>query len=436
MLTVDVEAERILIGALIVNPTLMDGAADLVQPAHFSQDAFKWAYEALGSILQRADEVNIVTVRREVEAARGGLPDDFREMLYATVDGLPKMSDAMGWARRVREAARRRTLVAQLKKAVESGEGASTETDDIIGKVQATLQKLSEAGGSTRTHELSAILKQTVEELEIFAKAPNGLTGLPTGIRELDELTSGWQRGSVNVIAARPGRGKSVFCVQTALAAAQANKSVLIFSLEMPPPQVAQRMILGESHVDKWELRSYSKSSAAWERISKAVGRLSDLPIMLDDRESPTLAQIAATARRIKANRGLDLLVVDYLQRCSVDRKVDRWKAIGEFMLGLKSLAMSLNIPVIVAAQLNRDADTARPSLAMLREAGDIEQEADTVAFFHPAEPGAMEKDEAPVDFILEKNRHGATTSIPLTLQRRYTRFTNRIQADIVAFGA
>ncbi len=427
---IDLEAERILVGAVMVRPALIDSTQDIVRPMHFSLPLHRWAYEAVASLVAEASEVSPVTVRREIEKGRELSAED-KAALYGLIDGLPRMEHANEWARKVRESARRRELIANARAWVDLLAGDTEGTDEILGRIGLVSARLLESGDGTHIHQLPDMLKASVDVLERFAATPDGLTGIPTSLTSLDHLIGGWQPGSLYIVAARPARGKSVFCAQAVIHAAQAGKTVLSFSLEMPPQQVAQRMLLGEARVNRWELRTHHKADAAWDRIGKAVGRLSGLPVFLDDRPSPTLAQIAATARRVKASNGLGLLVVDYLQRCTVDHKIDRWKAIGELVRGLKGLAMSLDVPVIVAAQVNRDGDSAKPTLAMLREAGDIEQEADLVAFFHPAEPGAMDRDDAPMDMLIEKNRHGATSSIPLTLERTYTRFTERFDGEI-----
>jgi replicative DNA helicase len=427
---VDLEAERILLGALIVSPSLLDAVGDVVKGVHFSLPLHRWCYEAIGQLVEAALEINLVTVRRLVEVEHE-LTDLERGAVHALVDGMPRVADATGWGRKVRESARRREALAQLRKACEELSDGVTDTDEALGRASMQIQRLTQASDAVHTFGSEEVAKRSLARLEAYSQSETGLTGISTPIRQLDDLTGGWQDGSLYVIAARPARGKSVFCAQSVLHAGMAGKRCLSFTLEMPPEQVMERLLLGEAQVDKWALR-HSRKLEAWDRLGKAFGKCSSLPVQWDNRESPTLAAISATARRVKAQHGLDLLVVDYLQRCSVDRKFERYAAIGELIRGLKGLARNMNIPVIVAAQVSRAGQEARPTLSMLREAGDIENEADLVAFLHPADGESMDKDEAQVDFLVEKNRHGATQTIQLTLERRYTRFRERIESEVM----
>ncbi len=426
---VDLEAERILVGALIVRPELLDDVLDVVHPQHFSLPLHRWAYEAITDLRQEAGEINEWTVRCEIEKAHP-ISETDRKAINELTDGMPRMSGAIGVARKVRGSARRREFANQLRKALEAANGPD-DTDEIMGSLASQVQRLMEAGDSTHTFGCDVVVKQALAEMDAFSRSQTGLTGIPSGIRSLDDLTGGWQRGGLYIIAARPARGKSVMLAQSAVEAAMAGHKVLSFTLEMPPSQVMQRLICGEARVERYELRHGRRSEEAWTKVGKAAGRLTRLPIWWDDRESPTLATISATARRIQSNEGLDLLVVDYLQRCAVDRKLERYAAIGELVRGLKGLARALNVPVLVAAQVSRAGQEAKPTLAMLREAGDIEQESDFVGFLHPADgvEGDMTKDEPAVDLLVEKNRHGATMPIPLVLERRYTRFVERSHA-------
>lgn len=273
-----------------------------------------------------------------------------------------------------------------------------------------------------RRQSLAQILPDSLRELEAAMAAPSGITGVPTGVDALDLLTGGLRAGSLFVLAARPARGKSSLC--TALHAASQRRRVLAFSMEMPPVEVVGRMLLQEAGLSRWDLKT-DRSGKGWENVARAFSRLGALPIRFDRRESPTLGQIRASCRQEQANAGLDLVIMDYLQRCALNPKLEPWLAVGEVAKGLKSLARALNVPVLAACQLTADAEEKRPTLAHLAQSRQIiGAEADIVAFLHPDNPDDWRNEDTPrMSLIVDKHRHGATAAIPLYFEKKSTRF-------------
>jgi replicative DNA helicase len=427
------DAERTLLGVILVNPAVLDTVADVVSERHFAEKLHARAYAAMQSMRDDATEINLASLRHRL-ASEGSESAGLGATLAAMVDGLPRVTDGSHWAALVRDGAKRRALVAACAKLIEqANEGG--DTGDLLAAHHALVERLLDSGDGKHVSHIREALKLAMADLDTFSTSPDGITGIPTGLHGVDELLGGLQRGALTVIAARPRRGKSVFCTQTARFAAGRGLKVLAFTLEMPPRQVAQRVMLSEARVERYMLRT-SAGDAARSRISSALPSLTELPIWLDDREAPTIAQIAATCRRMKAAYGLDLVIVDYIQRCGLERKVDRWVAIGDVVRGLKGLSLSLNVAVLAAAQLNRQGEDARPHLGMLRESGDIEAEADVIGFLHPADGIKPEEflrmQEQPMDLIVEKNRNGSGDMVPLTLERRFTRFTPRIDFEVM----
>jgi replicative DNA helicase len=426
-----IEAEETVVSCGLVDPESIDSVVDLLRAEHFEDRVLGRAYAAMVALRERSETVNLVSVRDEMAKSA---PVEHRAVvrLADVLDAKPlRLADAVWYAKQVREGARRRALVSVGRRLVEEATAETEPTDLLIDRSQAALLRLLEAGEARHQHVLGDVLKQSVANLEQFANTAEGINGVPIGFRDLDMLIGGWQRGTLNMIAARPRRGKSVFCAQVGRHAAGAGRKVLAFTLEMQPWAVGQRILLAEARVDKWSLRS-EKARESWERVSYATGKLKDLPLWLDDRESPTLAQITAAARRMKSTGGLDLLIVDYLQRCPVDPRVELRIALGNIAKGLKSLSMSLDIAVLTAVQLNRQGEKEKPNLGQLKDCGDLEQEADVIGFLYPHElPGvtqeqAMEMDYPPMDLWIEKHRNGASKIVELTLERRFTRFAPR----------
>lgn len=433
-----IEAERMVLGAILVAPAALDSVTDILRAEHFVVDFHRRAFAAMIAITERADALDVVSVRHEL--GRDGAPLTVEQTadLASMLDGIPRMADASHWARIVRDAAKRRFLALLGQKLTEQATREDEPTEELIDRHQTALLRLVEAGDGRHAHKLGSVLSLAVKDLEAYANSPDGITGIATGFDDLDRVLGGWQPGTLNVIAARPRRGKSVLCGQTARHAAGLGRKVLAFTLEMPPRAVGQRLLMAEERIDRWALRAPlgPRRTDAWERVTRAYGRLQGLPLWLDDRESPNLAQIAAAARRMKAAEGLDMLVVDYLQRCSWDRKLERRIGIGDTVKGLKSLALALNIPVLCAVQLNRQAERDKPNLGQLAECGDIEAEADVVAFLHPTEiqGSTPEKtlglDFPPMELWVEKNRNGSSALVELTLEKRFTRFEARAREE------
>jgi len=427
------EAERTLLGVILVNPSIIDTVADIVHERHFAERLHGRAYAAMQAMRDEAVDINLASVRHRLVAETPG-EEGIGARLAAMVDGMPRTTSGLHWAGLVRDAARLRALVAACAKLIDDASQGG-DTGDLLASHHATVERLMDAGDGKHVSHLSAALKLAMADLDTFSTSGDGITGIPTGLSGVDELLGGLQRGALTVIAGRPRRGKSVFCTQTARFAAGRGLKVLAFTLEMPPRQVAQRVMLSEAQVERYSLRT-GGAEAARNRIANALPRLVDLPIWLDDREAPTISQISATCRRMKASHGLDLVIVDYIQRCGLERKQDRWVAIGDVVRGLKGLALSLNVAVLAAAQLNRQAEDSRPNLGMLREAGDIEQEADVIGFLHPADgikaEDFLRMNEQPIDLIVEKNRNGSGDMVPLTLEKRYTRFVSRFDAEVM----
>jgi replicative DNA helicase len=274
---------------------------------------------------------------------------------------------------------------------------------------------------------MAAIMPDAIKSLDAYITAPYGLVGVPCGIPAMDKLTSGFRPGELWIVAARPGRGKSVLCGQTAVYAASRSNEVLMFSCEMQPSQVVQRMVLAEADVDRWSLRK-GDDGGRWARVAEASSRLSPIPLWFDDSESPTVAQVRAAAERHKAARGsLDLVVVDYLQRLAVDTKQDRWIAVGDLAKGLKTMARALDVPVLAACQVNAESEEKRPTMANLgQSAGIISAEADGIAFLHPRDLNQWkdrQHDYPVLDLHVDKHRNGPLATIGLSFERRTTRF-------------
>lgn len=425
-LLADLEAERTVLGAVLVDPSTLPSAEGSLRVEYFHDQRHQSVFRALVALSESGGAVDLVTLRThlvaqdELETA-GGI-----SYIAGLVEGVPRISNVDDWCRIVRDKARRRQAINLARRLEAEARSGGATTDELLDRHAAAVSRLLESG-ETSVWEMPESTKAGLAKIDQFTAAKNGLTGIPTGIVELDQMTQGAQRGASWYIAARTGRGKSVMCSQIAVHAADLGYNVLIFCMEMPPPDIAERMIFADSGVDRWDLRRADRDDSM-ARVMKAASRLSKLPILMDPRESPTLAQVRATAKQLHARRRVDLVIIDYLQRMTVDPRQDRWVSVGDLAHGLKSLAQQLNVPVIAASQLNAEGEEKEPNISNLAQAqGGIGANADLIAFLHPENVAEWnEKRSDNVNLIVRKHRRGDTGTIPLVFRRNKVRFESR----------
>lgn len=413
------QAECAILGAILVEPAALNLAEDVLRASDFGSQRHRRIFSAMVRLSEDGQAIDLVSLRERLSMEGALIEAGGVEYLASLVDGMPRGTNVTEWAEIVHDKSRRRQAKALGERLAQLALSDSG-TEEILDKHANDLQRLLESGEAGKVSvSMPDALKLAEKNLDKFMTR-EGVTGIPSGLPDLDRLTGGWQQGTLVIVAARPAGGKSVLCGQMTVHAAMKGYRGLVFSMEMPPETMAERMWLAEAGVDKWDL---PYKSTAWPQMQKAFGRLADLPITFDRRESPSLAQIRAAAKRERVRYKLDFVVVDYLQRIEVDPKLDNWIAIGETAKGLKSLSRMLNIPVIVACQLNRSSEGREPGLADLAESGKIEREADVVLMLHPdPETKGADLDYPVVHAIVAKHRQGACRRFKLSFEKRYAR--------------
>lgn len=421
------EAEKAILGAIIVDNAHMNTAMDLLRPEFFTGQ-HRSIYRAMVRVSDREQPIDLTTLRDEMDRS-GELADvGGTQALAGLIDGVPKAQSIAPWTAILRERALRRFAADLGRKLVTDAADGDVTTDVLIDRHQTQIQKLLETFETGHTAHIGAILKDSLKALEAFLASKHGITGVPTGLERFDNTTSGLQPGTLVTLAARPGHGKTTLVAQWAAFAATAGFKGLVFSMEMEPYQIGQRILLSDAEVDKWRLKVKSDRDSDWNKISQAYSRLGNVPLWFDGRESPSLAQIRAASARHKAKFGLDFVVVDYLQRIPVDPKVENWIGVGDNAKGLKTLARQLHIPVVMACQLGRGADgDAEPTFKDLAQSGMIERESDIVALMHPTTPMTLDYPE--VALIVAKHRAGATMRLAMSFQKEHTKFIEMPQA-------
>jgi len=421
-----------VLGAMLLSRDAIGAVGEAgLQVRDFYHPAHQHVFDAIRSLYTSAGPVDVVTVADELR--RHGLLDDIGgiEHLNELQNATPSVSGAEHYARIVMDTALLRRLI---HTAGEITDLAFSEPDDArkaVDMAESKVFEIAEDQAADTTRPIQELLTLTMEQLEESYERGNTITGVATGYDDLDELLSGLQPSTLNIVGARPAMGKTAFGLGMAThIAKQTNLPVLVFSLEMGHAELTQRILSSEAKVDSTKLRTGQLSESDWSKIGLAVGRL-EVPLLLDDNPRVTVMEIRAKARRIKAQYGgLGMILIDYLQLMSGNGwSENRQLEVSEISRSLKVLARELQVPIVALSQLSRNLESRsdkRPMLADLRESGSLEQDADVVMFLYRDEvynPDSPDKGAA--DVIIAKHRAGPIGTKRLVFLGQYTRFDN-----------
>jgi replicative DNA helicase len=411
-----------------------DAIADVVEVLRgldFYRPAHEAIYEAIIDLYGRGEPADAVTVSDELtkrgEINRVGGP----AYLHELIQSVPTAANAGYYAEIVAERAVLRRLVGAGTKIVQLGYGQDGEVEDLVNQAQAEVYAVAERRTAEDYVPLSQVMEGAMDEIEAAGHRGGGITGVPTGFYELDELTHGLHPGQMIVIAARPAVGKSTFALDFARSAAIKHKmATVFFSLEMGRNEIAMRLMSAEASIQLQDLRRGTLRDEQWSKIASVLGPLNESPLFIDDSPNMSLMEIRAKCRRLKQQHDLKLVVLDYLQLMSSGKKVEsRQQEVSEFSRALKLLAKELQVPVIALSQLNRGSEQRqdkRPMVSDLRESGSIEQDADMVILLHREDVYNKESPRAgEADILVAKHRNGPTKDIVVAFQGHYSRFAN-----------
>ena len=407
-------------------------AIEVLRIEDFYREDNKLIFEAMLSLYGRAEPIDIITVKAELVSVGkfdqvGGL-----EYLAVLPEKVPTTANVEKYIKIVEEKALLRNLIKTGNEIISSGYEQTEEVDDIMNIAEKKIFDLSQKKGQKGYTPLKEVLVESFAELEKLYNQKGYITGVETGFIDLDYKTSGFHESDLIIIAARPAMGKSAFAINIAThAAVQTNTPVVIFNLEMSKSQVANRILCSEAMVDSNKIRTGKIEDSEWMKLANASGRLADAPIYIDDTPGISIMEIRARCRKLKLEKNIGLIVIDYLQliQGSGKRNASREQEISEISRSLKILAKELEVPVIALSQLSRGAekrDDKRPMLSDLRESGAIEQDADMVMFLYRDDyynENSEKKNIAEV--ILAKHRGGSTGTIELYWMGNYTKFAN-----------
>ena len=427
----NLEAERSVLGAILIHNDAFNVAAELVDSGDFFRDAHRRVFDTMVDLNERGQAIDLVTLKDEL--GRSGDLDDVGGAAYiaALVDGVPRSTNVEHYARIVKERATLRNLIQSANRILGMAYRAEEDADTLLDQAEQEIFSIAEGRIHTGFVPLSDLVQGSFTAIEQLQEHKGLVTGVPSGFVDIDNLTSGFQPAELIIIAARPSMGKTSFALNVAQhVGIKTDRSVGLFSLEMSKEQLFMRMLTAEAEVDSHRFRGGFLSERDYGRLSTALGRLADAKVFIDDSAGLGVLEMRAKARRLKAEHGLDLLVIDYLQLMQGrGRFENRTQELASISGALKALAKELNVPVLALSQLSRAPESRsdrRPQLSDLRESGALEQDADVVLFiFREEQYDPTPENENLAELIIGKQRNGPTGTVRLAFLKQHTRFAN-----------
>jgi replicative DNA helicase len=432
----NIEAEQAVLGAILIENSAFYKAVEIINAGDFYKEAHRKIFLSMLELNEKNEAIDLVTLteylrkKNEIEIV-GGVT-----YLSSLSNTVPTAANIKYHAKIIYEKSLLRNLINTATEIVTRGYENLQDVDDLLDFAENAIFNISENKIKRSFIHIKDIIKDSFETIEKLSEKKGMVVGIPSGFIDLDNMTTGFHPADLIIIAGRPSMGKTAFCLCIAQhAGIEKKEPVAIFSLEMTNQQIVTRLLCGEARVDAHKLRSGFLSKSDWPKLTNAAGRLSESPIFIDDTPAISSLEIKAKARRLKAEHGLSLIIVDYLQimggRSNSRRggSDSREQEISEISRSLKALAKELNVPVIALSQLNRAVESRhdrRPMLADLRESGAIEQDADVIIFINREEVYKQtEENRGIAEIIIGKQRNGPIGSVKLAFLDKYTKFEN-----------
>ncbi|MBU0686667.1 MAG: replicative DNA helicase [Candidatus Margulisbacteria bacterium] len=428
----NLEAEQYVIGSMLIDKNAITKVIEILRPESFYRDAHRFVFEAMLDLFDKGEPIDFVTVTEHLR--KTGKLDAVGGSVYVAdlLNSVPTAANVEHHAKIIEEKFILRKLIDAGTNIVARSFGEPEDVDLVLDQAEKEVFNIALNRIREGFYKIDSVLKKVLDKIDKLYGKAESITGAPTGYADLDHLTAGFQNSDLIIIAARPSVGKTAFSLNIALNMAIKHKiPVAIFSLEMSKDQLAQRMLCSEAEIDAQKLRTATLPDAGWKKLTRALGKLSEAPIYVDDTPSASSTEIRAKARRLKIERGLGLVIVDYLQLMRGRGRVEnRVQEISEIARSLKTLARELDVPVIAVSQLSRAIEkrTDRiPMLSDLRESGEIEQTADLVMFIHRDDyyNPASEKGNV-AEIIIAKQRNGPVGTVELVFRKEFAKFCNK----------
>lgn len=429
----NLEAEQSVLGGIMVDPNALDRVIDIIGENDFYKAANRKIFLAILGLRQRNQPVDLLTVTSALRDSNDLDAIGGAAYLATTIDQTPSSANIASYAEMVKEKATLRKLIDVCGDAVQKAyEQEFDEIDKFLNETEANVFQIAERSKSTGLIPAKEIIKASLDRIEFLYQQKSNITGVASGYVDLDRYTSGFQPGELIIIAARPSMGKTAFVLNIAQnVALREKKSVAFFSLEMSQEQVMMRMLGSEAQVSLSDIRVGRIADNAWPKLISVASRFSEAPLYIDDTSGISPYEVRAKCRRLKAQKSLDMVIVDYLQIMDLKTKVEsRERAISEISRNMKALAKELRIPVLVLSQINRGVEgrnDRRPILSDLRESGSIEQDADVVAMIYRDEYYDRENSDnkGQAEIIIGKQRNGPVGVVKLAWLSQFGTFAN-----------
>jgi replicative DNA helicase len=436
------DVEKAVLGAMLIEREAIPQAIEVLPPESFYSSKHEKIYLAILNLFERGNPVDLVTLTEELK--RRDELDDIGGPYYLTelTTQVASAANVEYHARIIAEKSLLRKMIEKMTRLVGKAYEPGADAFDLLDEAESEIFQISDSQLRQAASPLNEVVKDTLERLETIHGQDGGLTGVPSGFDKLDDMTSGWGKSNLIIVAARPSMGKTAFSLACGLNAAthpERSTGVAIFSLEMGAQQLAQRLLTSEARVDAHRARTGRMKDDDWQRLARAAGKLSEADIFIDDTPGLSVLELRAKCRRLKAEHDIGLVIVDYLQLMQASGALrdgaNREQEIAHISRSLKGLAKELDLPVMALSQLNRGVENRggdkRPQLSDLRESGSIEQDADVVAFIYRAERYGITVDEQGnstegiAEIIIGKQRNGPVGTVELAFVEQYARFEN-----------
>lgn len=427
----NLEAEQSVIGSMLIDKGSIAQAVEVLKGEDFYRDSHKVIFNAIWDLFRRDIPIDMVTLIEHLKAndkleASGGIT-----YITQISDSVPTTAHLQSYIKIVEEKSMLRKLIKASTEIIEDSYGKQDEVEGVLDMAQKRIFDIADKKNSNDYESLGAVLERGFLEIERLFINKGALTGVPSGFADLDAKTSGFQKGDMVLVAARPSMGKTTFSLNLCEnAALRSGKSVVIFSLEMPKEQLAYKLLCSQANVDMVKLRTGNLDDRDWENIARVSGPLAAAKIFIDDTAGITVMDMRSKCRKIKLEHGIDLIMIDYLQLMSGSSGTEsRQQEVSEISRSIKALAKEMKCPVIALSQLSRAPEQRadhRPMLSDLRESGSIEQDADIVMFLYRDEYYNKEtEDKNMAEVIIAKHRNGEVGTVKLAFLGALSKFGN-----------
>lgn len=434
----NIEAEQSVLGGVLIENQALDKVLEIVTPEDFYRDAHRKIFEALMNLSERDEPADLITLTNELKKRDGLDAVGGASYIASLIDMVPTAANIEYYARIVKEKALLRRLIGTATQIVTESYEDRGDVEAFLDEAERAIFEITENKIRPSFYPIREVVKESFRTIERLYEKKEYVTGIPSGFRELDRLTAGFQPSDLIIVAGRPGMGKTAFCLNMAQYAAIEKKvPVAIFSLEMSKEQLVLRMLCAEAQVEGTRLRTGFLKESDWPNLTLAASVLSEAPIFIDDTPALSILELRAKARRLMADHGSIMVVVDYLQLMKGRGKAEnRQQEISEISRGLKALAKELHIPVIAVSQLSRRTEERqgmRPQLSDLRESGAIEQDADLILFLYRDEVYNRSEDNpnrGKAEVIIGKQRNGPTGKVELAFLDKFTAFKDLYKGE------